>query len=328
MSEPEVQTEERINPIDNLSGWLDANTRDAEPEEPTGQSEPPASPAEPTVAEPEAAAQPAAVNWREVVLPDDVPHGFFKGKKVEVLLESYTHAERAKQEAERQRNEALKELEQLRREREAEAAVRRVTGVQPVANEPQADPLDAEIQAAWFEDPNKAQRLMQQKFASEAQRIAQEESQRAEMTRQEASRQRAATEAANAAVQRVAEMYGVSEEQAKARVMGAFTPMAAHVQTTNDADIWLNPDSYINTVRWMVGDPIPAAAPTIPTVPVPELSNPPGSKRPASAPTTHASEPNAISREEEQVRRRLAKEFNLDPQGLINRAVARGGSRG
>lgn len=327
MSEPEVQKSEGINLLDNPAEWLDAKARDAEPEEPTGQSEPPASPAEPTVAEPDVAAQPAGVNWREVVLPDDVPHGFFKGKKVEVLFESYTHAEKAKQEAERQRNEALRELDQLRREREAEAAVRRVTGVQPQANEPQGDPLDAEIQAAWFEDPAKARRLMQEQNAREAQRIAQEEWQRAEYSRQEAYRQRAAQDAANAAVQRVAQMYGVSEEQAKARVMGAFTPMAAHVQSSNDPDVWLNPDAYINTVRWMVGDPTPQAAPTIPTTPVPELSDPPGSKRPTPTTAPRGSEASPLSREAEQTYRALAEATGIDPKDFIAR-MARGGSRG
>lgn len=325
MSEPEVQPEERISPIDNLSGWLDAKTRDAEPEEQTGQSAEPASPAEPTVAEAPVETQPA-VNWREVVIGEDVDHGFFKQKKVPEVIESYKHAQLAMQEAQRERNEALKELEALRREREAEAAVRRVTGVQPQVAAPAADPYEERIQALWFENPSEAQRLIQERATENARRTAEEVFTSAEANRWAAEHQRSAQAAANTAIERVSQLYNITQQEAEFAVTGALPFLINRAASEGDG-VWLAPENYIETVRLVRGNPA-IAAPTIPMTPVPELSDPPGSKRAAAA-QTRGSQPSPLTREEEQTRRALAGQFGLDPKDLIARGVNRaGGNRG
>jgi hypothetical protein len=320
LSEPEIQTEERINPIDNLSGWLDAKERDAGPEEQTGQSAEPASPAEPTVAEAPVATQPA-VDWREVVIGDDVDHGFFKGKKVSEAIESYKHAERAKQEAERQRNETLKELETIRREREAEAAVRRVTGTQP-----QPEPT-VSAEDLWFENPKEAARLIREQALAEARQASAEVIQAERAQQQYEQRQRAMFDTAHNAVTEVEKRYGLDRQRAEAVVAGTFSYLGMQESQTNDPSVWLNPENYLAVVRQMIGDPAPRTAPpTIPTTPVPELSDPPGSKRPAAVQQRSPEHP-ALTREEEQTRRALAKQFGLDPQRLIDRAANRTGGR-
>lgn len=321
MSETEAQASARISPADNLDGWLSERTRDAEPEAPTGQESVAASPAEPTVAEPDASAQPA-VDWREVVLPEDVPHGFFRGKKVGDLFESYKHAETAKQQAERERNELRQRLEALERERETEAVVRRVTGIgtQPAA--PQQDPRDAEIDKLWFENPAEARRLLNEKWAEDARRVAKEEF--ANVREAEAVEQQtyAAQNAAREAVEKVAKDYGIAPEQAQARVMGAFSLLAAHATETGDNSIWTVPENYLRAVRMIAGDPTPAIQPPVVAIPAPSrLSDPPGSKRAATA--SRVPEPSPLAAEEEAVRREVARIAGVDPSRLIKREQQR-----
>lgn len=320
MSETAVQSA-RIDPSENLDAWLDKKiARDAEPEAETGQSDAPDSPAQPTVTDSVQSAQP---DWREQVLPEDVPHGFFRGKKVGDLFESYTHAERAKQDAERQRNEIQRELEQLRREREAEAAARRVlTEQQPAAQAPTTD----EIEAAWFENPARAKALLMQQAEERARNAVREELGRAQEANQAEQRVQYAQQAAAHAVQRVADAYGIDEQAAQRRVMGTFALMSAHEQANNDPSVWLNPEAYLYFAEQISGGPPPPASYPAPT-PAPELPDPPGSKR-SAPPASRVSQPSALRAETEDAYRALAAVVGADPDRVIARRTARrGGSR-
>lgn len=324
MADIEVQ-EERIDPVENLSGWMDAKAskfRDAGPEEQTGESEAPASPAEPTVAqEPAPAPEAQAVpDWYESGLV--TKHGFLKGRPGPEVEKAFYHAETAKQKAEREAAELRQQMEQMRRDREAEQAVKRVMQTP----EPKADP-DAEIDRLWFENPAEARRRIAQEAIESARKVTHEELSRIEASRYEAERTAQAQSAANAAVDWVAKEYGVDPETAAMKLAGTFVHITTHVAETGDDSVWRDPNTYASVFRRLYGDPQSARPIEVPPSPAP-LSDPPGSKRPAASPTRPSEPGSLLTREQEEARKAFARIGGVDPKRLIERAKARGGIRG
>lgn len=315
MSEHAVQPT-RIDPIENLDRWLDDRIgRDAEPGAETGQSNAPDSPAEPTVAQaPEEGTQPEAQaepDWYDAGLVAN--HGFLKGRKGPEVEKAFRHAEATKQQAEREAAELRRQLDQMRMAQEAEAAARRVMSEQrPAAQAPTVD----EIESAWFENPAKAKALLMQQAEERARNAMREELTMAQEAAQAQQRQMSARSAAAQAVQWVADTYGVDESIAQARVMGTFTHLAAHVDQSGDDSVWQNPNAYAYYVRQLVGDPAPAQ---VPTVPVPDFPDPPGSKRPSSAPARKAATGSPLRAEFEDAARSIAAAIGNDPDKVAAR---------
>jgi hypothetical protein len=311
VAETVVQTEEGLDPSTNRPGWLDAyEKRDAGKATSTGQSDTEAPPAEPTVAE--SPSEPQAPSWREIQLGDDVPNDFFKGKKVGDVFDSYGHAVKAKQEAERERNELRRRIEAIEREREADAAARRA--LQEQQRVPAPSP-ESELEKVFFENPTKAAEIIEERATQKALQRFQE----AEAQRQAVAYRDTAFSSGQRAVEAVQQMYDVDRTQAELMVMQGFTRLA----DTGDPNAWVNHESYVGAVRELYGDPQPIAAPASPNVPPqPELSDPPGVKRAAPAPRT-ASQPSPLSREEEETRRALWASMGLDPQAGVERARQR-----
>jgi hypothetical protein len=298
VTDPNVETEVGIESIENLIDRIDAKHRDAEAEEPTGQSDTPAAPAEPNVAVAEPQSQPAA-DWREFVLPDDVPHGFFKGKKLPQVFESISHAERAKQEAERERNEYKRQLEELQRAQAPQAS--------------QHDPK-ARIAEHFYEDPAQ----VADGFEELASRVY--EQRRAVERQQEAETERVTTShrALTAVAEQVMKDYGWDAQRAERAVVSTMPHLKAMYERDGVSDAWTNPNYAYNIVREIVGAPQPAT-PAIQAPPVPELSDPPGSGRPASA--VPNVKPSALSTERAKAYEAVAKIAGLDPERLKARGA-------
>jgi hypothetical protein len=295
-----------IDPSENLTGWLEARkARDAGAEEQTGQSEQPATPAEPTVAVPDLQNQPAAVDWREFVLPEDVPHGFFKGKKLPEVFESISHAERAKQAAERERNEYRRELEALKAERAAP----------PKPSQPDPRTIIAE---SFYEDPGAVANQIAELARQEARQIFTEEQTR--LNEQTAVRQTfdAGKAAMESVAAKTASEYGWNPQAAEMNVVATF-PFLRNLLEQGYTDAFTNPEHAERIIRQMHGDPRPAA-PTIQAPPVPQLPDPPGSGRNA------ARQPNvkesALRDEDAKTYEAVAKLVGLDSDRFKKRGAA------
>ena len=293
---------EGSDPSENLSGWLEK--RDAGPE-----------PATPAPAQP--------TDWKEATIPEDVDHGFFKGKKVGVLYESYKHSENAKQAAERERNELRAENEKLRREREADDAARRVhTAQQP--RQPDPDP-DAEIEQILLQNPKEGIRAITERAHRDAERLIDERWQQREAEREQRQ-----------GIARVYEVGGKAYDEAFAELSKADpnltrelfndrAPALMHHFTNptsryyGDGDNLLRKEAYLDLWPKLYGtsQQVVVKAATEPPMP-------PGAKRPGSA--AKPSEPTTpIDRDDRAARRMLAEVAGIDPDKFIARGEKRRG---
>lgn len=298
-----------VDPTENLDKWLgERSERDAEPEAPTGQSNAPDSPAEPTVAEPQAppATEVSTEPWWETGLAE-AGHGFLKNRKGPEVEKAFRHVETAKQAAERRAALLEQQLEQVRRDREAEAAVLRVQNAQqPQAEKPTPE---AELEALFWTDQAEYTRRVREM----AKQDALQEWNAAASARESEHRQQVSVSAGKQAVDQIASEYGVDAATAARMVMSTFTHLAA----SDDLDVWTKADSYVDQVRWLHPRTTPAAPIVAP--PVPELPNPPGSKRPATTTPRTPELRSAMSSEEEAMRREIARIADVDPDRYIKR---------
>lgn len=318
MADQEVA--EKGSPADNPDQWLD-NMLDARANK--------QAPAEPAAAEPAAVPQPVP-DWKDVVLPEDIDHGFFRGKKVGDLYQSYRHVETAKQQAERERNELRQQLEQERREREAEVAARKVAmeGQQQRQSQPGEDPRWAEVDNLWFTDNTRARRLLSELNAEQAAQIA---DQRFQQWRQEA-------EVAERRKQVLSE-GGKAYDEARTKLnLDAKTwnlrAPAVMLQLTDQNSPYygdgynvFRTDAYLQVYRDIYGEPQSQSAPApIVVKPTPELPPPPGAKRP-----TPVSQPDAsiapLTAERMAAVERFAGIGGVDPKSLAARQAKRQGER-
>jgi hypothetical protein len=287
------------------------------------EAEPAEAPATETAPQETPAAQP---NWREVVLDGVEEYAFFNGKKVQDVIASYKHAETKLQEDAREKAELRRQLEQIQREREAEAAVKRVIGTtQP---EPQKDDRDAKIDSLWFENPAEARRLLAERASEDARRVAQEELARAREAQEAQQRSQDAISAKDSAASQIAEMYRITTEEAQRRLLGASGLMMRHVQETGDTSIFLVPDNYVSAVKFAFGEPTTAQSAPAPTPAPLTVPDPPGTKRPAATNSRRPSEPSPLTAEKEDIIRELSRVTGADPDRAVKRAAARtGGAR-
>jgi hypothetical protein len=301
-----------INPIENLSGWLEAQTRDAEPTTSTGQGVTEASPAEPTVAVPVTPAQPASV--LEAVLPEDFEHGFFRNKPVSALYTSYTHAERAKQEAEKKANELERRLAAIEQERQIEATTRRVLAEQTAPPAVADDPF-AEIEREWFENPRGAATKLREQTLAEAKQAAAEEAARVrDETRRESEQHQIVAAGRNAydAARTALNLDEATWQKRAKAVLVELTDEASPYY--GDGHNLFRPDAYVAVYRDMFGDPAPPSMP--PLAAVPAVADPPGSKRPAAA-VTSSQPTSALAEEQVEAWTALARAAGTDPKVFI-----------
>ena len=307
--------------IENPMEWLDKRL-DAK-ESPASETS-----AEPTVAEPAAVPQPVP-DWKDVVLPDDVDHGFFRGKKVGDLYQSYRHVETAKQKAESERNDLKQRLEKIEREREAEAAVYRVQQAQaPRSSQPGEDPRWAEVDNLWFTDNARARKLMSELNAEQAAQIA---DQKFQQYRQEAEQ----VEYKRNVLRQGEEAYDAARTKLNldTKTWNLRAPAVMLQLTDQNSPYYgdgfnvFRPEAYLQVYRDIYGGSVQSMPPVV-VKQTPELPPPPGSKRP-----TPVSQPdNAISplgRERLDAVERFAAIGGVDPKRLAERTAKRiGGNRG
>lgn len=300
MPETEAITEGSRATVENLSKWLeerDAKDR-AETPEPEAQPETPAVPAQ--VAQP-------VTDWREVVLPEDVDHGFFRGKKVPDVLKAYEHSERAKQQAERERNELKAELDRERAARQSPS--------KPAEEAP-------EISRQWFENPDAVYARIEARAAEIAEAKVQEHWET--KTRE----------------QKIADTY---DKGGKAYDVARETLNVDPVKWNLQAPLVLlhltNPDSPLygdgqgimsaermtNAYKELFGDPTPAPALAVKPA-APEPPPPPGAKR-AAATTSAPDNTSPLSDEDRRARQEIARITGLDANKLIKRGE-KGARRG
>lgn len=306
------------SPADNPRGWIKARIeRDAEPTSSTGQSDTQASPAQPNVAESPAPVQPTS--WRDTVIGDDVDHGFFKGKKVADAIESYKHAERAKQDAERRANDLQRQLESERIERQAELAARKVAAEQQRKPEVAPDPY-AEIERDWFENPKAAAAKLREQTLAEAQRLyderekatreAWESEQRAFQTRQTATEGERVFYA-------VRDHLGVDAETWERRGIALLSTVTRQGSDYANNGGPLNPQVLVQAYKDLWPD-APAVQVNVPAAPVAPIATPPGANKPARA-SMPSNAPSPLSAEKRALAQKLANAGGFDPQVLIKK---------
>lgn len=325
---PEIADEKgSINPIENLSGWIDKHLeqmRDAEPADTSGQpdaassAEPASAPPAPQAVEP--TADPLAGDWWETGLPAN--HGFLKGRKGEEVERAFRNGELTWKQAQTENARLRRELEDTRR-RSAEAPA-----PAPVAPVQQPQNTEEEINQLWFENPAEAKRLMVEEAKREALGAVKAEREAETF----AAEQRTAEEASRSVADYLVAARGYDAAQA-ARTVIATYPLLQQLRDQGRSDAFTDP----RVVLWMVDQILeparsaapPTAAPAaeVPPTPAPSMPNPPGTKRPAALNARPATA-NPLRAEQEEVRRSIAEELGIDPQRLIDRAKARGGNRG
>lgn len=285
---------------DNPTAWFEK--KDAERTEKTdapgedAKVSKPASPAEPTVAEPKAEPQPPS--WKDIVIGDDVDHGFFRGKKVPQVIESYRFAEKAKQDAERRAAELERQLAQ------AQQAQR--------PPEPSGDP---EINRLWFENPEAAYKKVQEQAAATAAQVADARFQENWAT-QTRNQQIADTfEQGSRAYEAAQRELNVAPEMWKLR-----SPLVLLHLTNPDSPYYgdghgiKRSADMVNTYKALFGDPQPVVV----AKPAPEPPPPPGAKKPAvTAPSADHTSP--LSREASRAAKTFAENFGLDPERFAAR---------
>lgn len=317
MSTSEATSSDRPNPADNVTAWLEK--REAEPASTTGQSETQASPAEPTVAVEAPAVQPTTPegDWWETGL-SDVNHGFLKGRKGPEVEKAFRHAETAKQQAERERNEARQQLDRFQREREAEVAARKVLA-ESQPRQPEIDP-DAEIEAQLLENPRAGIKAIRERARNEAEQYVEKKLAELQQVNAANEQKNQVLKAGADAYDKAREALGVSPEVYNKRVRAVLVdltdPSSPHYGDGNNI---FRPEKYVEVWKEYYPDaPIPAAAPAAPVIAIPELPTPPGAKRPSNAVTSEATA-SPLDKETREAYRLLASYGGLDADRLIKR---------
>lgn len=296
MAETETPAKGSGSPADNLSAWVDKKDAEIASRTVAVESEPekPATPAEPTVAP---VAVPTQPSWKDVVIGDDVDHGFFKGKAVPQVIESYKHAERAKQEAERRAAELQKELDALRK---PDA---------PKTIEPNL----------WFENAEEAQKRIDERVA----RVAEEKIQ-AFIQKTQAEQQTArafetggkAYDAAREALNLDAQTWNLRAPAVMLHLTDPNSPFYG------DGNGLFDHNQYVKVAKALWPEAAPVAV-----KPVVEPPPPPGAKRPAPA-SVNTSSASPLKREQADAYREISSIAGLNPDNMLARARKRGENRG
>ncbi len=284
---------ERPDPA-NLTAWLaDRDTR--------ARAEAPAEPPAPAAVTPPAA-QPVN-DWREAVIDgDDVEYGFFRGKKVPDVINSYRSLYGDYQ----TKSVRLAELE------------RENAGLKhpPKPEAPSQPDHLAIITDKFYEDPAMVATQIEELATQKAREIYKQEREGERATQAAEQQWNSGVSAATTAAKTAAETYGWSEQDAQKRVVATF-PYLKQLQDKGYADAFTNPTYYDHYVRELFGEPAPKADPVVPP-PVPVLSDPPGVKRPAAV-TTPVKAVSALDDETSRTYDAVAKLTGLDPAKLKKR---------
>lgn len=324
MTTPNAETSvgSAINPADNPSEWIEARIkRDAEPTSSTGQSDTQASPAQPTVAASPETVQPTS--WRDTVIGDDVDHGFFKGKKVADAIESYKHAERAKQEAERRANDLQRQLEAERIERQTELVARKVIAEQQQRSaEPKRDPLLAEIEQNWFENPARAMELIEQRAAAQQRQIAAEEASRIRQETEKQAQERYVATTGEQAFYAARDFLKVDPETWDKRGVALLSTVTRQGSKYAEAGGPLNPNVMVQAYKDLFGEPVQAENAYV-AAPAQPIATPPGSNKPARAAMPNSAPTSPLAQEERIAYELAAKSAGLDVDRFIKRRERR-----
>lgn len=321
------------NAVDDLEGWIANREKELTANvetEPAAQTDPTSAEPAPVVVAPATVVTPEEkkVSWRDLPL-SDVDDAFLKDKPAGQLWDSYKASVAAMQKAQREKNEAKSEADQLRRELEARTTP---TPKLPENAAPATDSEGDEIDRLLFEDTPAARKKIEARAEERARAIAREEYQRASQTENAGKFQEAASLASVAATQRVAELYGWSEEEAVTRMKSTFPVINDHVPQYGP-QLWTNPDVYIGAVQRLYGAPpqqAPAEATVAPeSVPVvtPVVPNPPGSGRPSPVAALPPKPTSALSRELQDSRRVVAEQLRAAGHDIDVDAFSRGVKR-
>lgn len=212
-------------------------------------------------------------------------------------------------------------LERQLRETEAARAAEKVAAAAAAKNappkeEPGEDPRMAEVRENWWKDDAKARELLLEIATDKARKAFAEEWEnraKAEATR---AKQDAGVAAARAAVDVVAEKYGVHAKVAEAMIQRAALRIADYVGNGGDDRAWLMPDNYVKACE--IEYPVPPAreAAPSPTVPPPpaDRADPPGSKQAAPPPKREVRAP-SLSPEADRSLSRLTSAVGLSAEG-------------
>jgi hypothetical protein len=316
MSEQVAATEEQgsgADVLENPDRWIAERVeklRADAPPAPEPEAEPPA--AEVAQAPPEA---PQTGAWREAVL-DDVDHGFFKGRKAGDLYESYRSAESAMQKAQREAAEYRAQLEQVRQQQTQRP--------QEAIPNPENDPRLKEVNDLWYVDPARAAALQREIAREDAAREAERTFYRISQERDWQVTRQTAAQASVQAMQAIANAYGISEEEAAERVQATWPTLKRYeADPQYGVAVWTRTENYLNVAQRLFGAPPQREAAPAPSVPEPEIPNPPGSRRPAAVASPPSRTANPLSQELTEVYRTIASAGGLDPDSLIKRAQKR-----
>ena len=272
----------------DMDGFIKAQIGEEadEPQAPALAEEAPAAP----VAEPPAAEVPAPeprTSWREQVIPEDDPDvdGFFKGKPVGEIYKSQRHATLKIQE----QGERLKKLEAQLAAREALADVAKQLQRPESAPEAAVDPFVARginLQEDAVLRPEKVMEAMRDISREESERIADEKIGKVLQQRDQVQYQQTVINAIEAARN---ELHIPGED------FSHDGYVLLEVAKQIDPRLATNPKFYVNYLQeraqraarygQSASPAAPAAAPPPPPPASPaSAANPPGAKRPASAP--------------------------------------------
>lgn len=301
----------KINPADNLDGWLNERL-DAK----GAVESDPAQPTTETVAQ--APPQPV-IDWREVVLPDDVDHGFFRGKKVPQVIDSYRNAEARLKQKEQESADLRRQLDGLQRQREAEDAARKVQQQQQA---PTPSP-DAEIERLWFDNPKEAAARVREQAIAESRAITQQEVQKARQEAQAESYQTRVYEAGTRASDAARRTLNLDEATWKLRGKAVYLELTdQRSDYFGDGQNLFRPEEIVKTYKALWGEPAKADATPIVVKQAPEPPNPPGTKKPASQ---AADSPGAspLSAERQRAIKTIASIGRVDPKLIEKRQADR-----
>lgn len=329
METPSVQQPvEQVNPADDIGKWLDQQTEAAEPTTSTGQSDTEASPAEPTVAQPEPTGpqKKYVTSLDEFYLPPDFEHGFFKDKPVREFVKSFRATESEMQRAQREAKEARAAVEQLRADLAARDLALRMAAEQ--RQQPAQQPVDPNL--AWIENPAEAERRLKAELLNEVKQTVTQETQRfrqeTEAERIDRQQREAYAEAVHAFRREVPHLDEQAYLKALRGVLAEVTDPEGEYFARGGPLVGANLISAYREMRSAFGGnaPAPIQAPV-----VAPAANPPGSVRPAAAPAKPNKGLPTISEERQRGWRQIASQQGLDPDQFVARMTASlGGANG
>jgi hypothetical protein len=251
-------------------------------------------------------------DWFDKGLPAN--HGFLKGKTGPEIEKAFRSAEGKIREYAERHKQTTAELEQLRREREADAALARREKQQTAAPAPQAtddeDPRMKQVRELWYVDETRASALMREIMLDDAKKIAADTLTTYQSEREFEQHTEAAKSASNAAVDELATTYGLPRAVVAASIKETWPMFAAAVKNGSSMGIWGVKQNYIDAFTHQFGPPpvapggVPPAAAAAP--------DPPGSKHPAAAPQSRTL-PRVVDPAMAADRRQTAKELGLSP---------------